>query len=182
MLTTEPSLVDELACAEGKAEIIHGQIAHLSMTGIEPGYAGDELLTSLRYYPKNGIGLAVGDGKGFLAYLLRCKSFSPDAAFYTGPTSSVKFSPEAPIFAVEVRSEGDYGLAAERDMTAKRADCFAAGTQVDGDVDLLGTETGHVFQAHNVTTPAAVYRCGDYAETEGAIPGWKIPVDDLFQA
>ena len=40
----------------------------------------------------------------------------------------MKFFQGAPVFAVEVRSEGDYGPRAEREMAAKRADYFAAGT------------------------------------------------------
>jgi hypothetical protein len=34
------------------------------------------------------------------------------------------------VFAVEVRSEDDYGPAAEKALAAKRADDFAAGTRV----------------------------------------------------
>jgi hypothetical protein len=49
--------------------------------------------------------------------------------------------------AVEVRSEGDYGPAAEREMAAKRRDYFAAGTQVVWDVDVLSTEVAQVASA-----------------------------------
>ena len=183
MITTEPSLVDELARVEGKAEIIRGQIVHLPTTGIKPGYAGDEIFVSLHHYAKvRGVGLAVGDGKGFLTALPHRQSFSPDAAFYVGLAVGMRFFPEAPVFAVEVRSEGDYGPAAERDMAAKRADYFAAGTQVVWDVDLLGPETVRVFRNSNADTPAAVYRRGDHAEAENALPGWTMPVDELFQA
>ena len=41
----------------------------------------------------------------------------------------------SPTFAVEVRSEGNYGDAAEEEMAAKRADYFQAGTAVVWDVD-----------------------------------------------
>ena len=44
----------------------------------------------------------------------------------------MKFVQGAPVFAAEVRSEGDYGEAAERAMAAKRADYFAAGGLVHG--------------------------------------------------
>ena len=46
----------------------------------------------------------------------------------------------APVFAVEVRSEGDYSPAAERAMAEKRADYFAAGTVVVWDVDLQSSD------------------------------------------
>ena len=183
MITMESSLVDELARVEGKAEIINDEIVHLPMTGIKPGYAGDEIFVSLhRYAKRRADGLAVGDGKGFLVSLPHRRSFCPDAAFYSGPAAGMQFYPAAPIFAVEVRSEGDYGPAAERAMAAKRADYFAAGTLVVWDVDLLGAETVRVYRAGNAAEPAAAYRRGDTAEAEGAVPGWTMPVDDLFQA
>ena len=43
------------------------------------------------------------------------------------------------MFAVEVRSENDYGPEAELALARKRADYFAAGTQVVWDVDVLRT-------------------------------------------
>lgn len=42
--------------------------------------------------------------------------------------------------AVQVRSEGDYGAAAGRELTAQREDYFAAGTLVVWDVDVLRAE------------------------------------------
>ena len=92
----------------------------------------------------------------------------------------MKFFEGAPIFAVEVRSECDYGPAAERDMAAKRADYFAAGTLVVWDVDLLSEEVVRVFRDGNGEQPASVYRRGQAAEAEPAVPGWTMPVDDLF--
>ena len=171
-------MVDELARVEGKAEIIDGRIVHLPMTGIEPGYAGDEIFASLHLHAKH---LAVGDSKGFLVDLPRRRSFSPDAAFHTEAAVGMKFFPKAPVFAVEVRSEGDDGPAAECDLAAKRADYLAAGTRVVWDVDLLSKEVVRVYRADDAGRPAAVYRRGEQAAAEGAVPGWTLPVDDLFQ-
>jgi len=56
----------------------------------------------------------------------------------------------APIFAVEVRSENDYGPAAERAMAAKRTDYFACGTLVVWDVDLLSQD---VIKSYKATAP-----------------------------
>ena len=65
-------------------------------------------------------------------------------------------------------------------MAAKRADYFAAGTLVVWDVDLLSED---VVRVYRVTDPkaAAIYRRGDLAEAEPAVPGWIIAVDDLFR-
>jgi Uma2 family endonuclease len=84
------------------------------------------------------------------------------------------------VFAVEIRSENDYGPAAEREMAAKRADYFAAGTLVVWDVDLLGDETVRVFRSSDPENPT-VYRRGVDAEAEPAVPAWTMPVDELFR-
>ena len=86
----------------------------------------------------------------------------------------------APLFAAEVRSDGDYGPKAERDIAAKRADYFAAGTKVVWDVDLLGDDVVRVYCADGPQT-AKIYRRGESAEAEPAVPGWKFPVDELFE-
>jgi Uma2 family endonuclease len=110
--------------------------------------------------------------------LARRKSFCPDAAFYVGELT-MKFIDGAPVFAAEVRSEGDYGPKAEEAMERKRADYFAAGTLVVWDVDLLSDEVVKVFRAPDPENPT-VYRRGESAEAEPAVPGWTMPVDDLF--
>lgn len=164
----------------GKAEIVNGELVLMPPTGGEPGYAGDEVFVSLREYARRTkTGRAVGDNKGFIVNLPNRRSFSPDAAFYTGPDPGMKFFEGAPVFAVEVRSEGDYGPAAEREMAAKRADYFAAGTLVVWDVDLLSDDVVKVYRASDPDNPT-VYRRGEMAEAEPAVPDWKMPVDDLF--
>jgi Uma2 family endonuclease len=121
----------------------------------------------------------VGDNKGFRVNLPHRESFSPDAAFYLGTPSGMKFFEGAPVFAVEVRSENDYGPEAERKMADKRADYFAAGTLVIWDVNLLGDDVIKVYRASDPDHPT-IYRRGDIAEAEPAVPGWRMPVDDLF--
>jgi Uma2 family endonuclease len=85
----------------------------------------------------------------------------------------------APIFAVEVRSEGDYGPKAEREMAEKRRDYFAAGTLCVWDVDMQNTE---VIKAYNAADPdkPIIFRRGDIADEGQAMPGWSMPVNDLF--
>jgi len=164
----------------GKAEIVRGEIVLMPPTGDDPGYAGDEIFVSLRVYGKRTQrGRAVGDNKGFRVNLAQRKSFSPDAAFYTGSRTGMRFFEGAPVFAVEVRSEGDYGPKAEEDMATKRADYFAAGTLVVWDVDLLSEDVVRVYRASAPDNPM-VDRRGEIAEAEPAVPGWTMPVDDLF--
>jgi Uma2 family endonuclease len=165
---------------DGKAEIVNGELLLMSPTGDAPGYAGGEVFASLRGYARStGLGRAVPDNVGFVANLPHRKSFSPDAAFYIGPRAGMRFFTGAPVFAVEIRSENDYGPVAEQNMADKRADYFAAGTQVVWDVDLLGDDVVKVYRAKAPDNPT-IYRRGDVAEAEPAVPGWNMPVNDLF--
>ena len=165
----------------GKAEIVDGEVVLMSPTGAAPSFAAGEIFASLREFARRTkLGRALADNVGFIVNLPRRKSFSPDAAFYTGPPTGMKFLDGAPAFAAEVRSENDYGPKAERGIARKRADYFAAGTQVVWDVDLLGQDTVKVFRASDPDNPT-VYRRGEVAEAEPAVPGWTMPVDDLFE-
>jgi Uma2 family endonuclease len=181
MTTKAEATIDDLYRVPGKAEIVNGELVLMSPTGNEPGYAGDALLVSLwDHARRTKSGQAVGDNEGFRVNLPHRKSFSPDAAYYTGPRTGMKFFEGSPVFAVEVRSEGDYGPSAEEEMAAKRADYFAAGTLVVWDVDLLSADVVRVYRASRPDAPT-VYRRGEIAEAEPAVPGWTMPVDDLFE-
>ncbi|MGI8586353.1 MAG: Uma2 family endonuclease [Chloroflexia bacterium] len=164
-----------------KAELVNGEVVLMSPTGKDPGYAGDAILVSLwAYAQRMGTGQAVGDNKGFRVNLPKRQSFSPDAAFYPGDPEGMEFFETAPIFAAEVRSENDYGRAAEREMADKRADYFAAGTLVVWDVDLRSEDVVRVHRAADPAHPT-VYRRSEIAEAEPAVPGWTMPVEDLFR-
>ncbi len=67
----------------------------------------------------------------------------------------------APIFAVEVRSENDYGHAAEEKMQAKRADYFACGTLPVWDVDLLNEDVIKSYKASDPEHPV-IFRRGTW--------------------
>jgi Uma2 family endonuclease len=81
-------------------------------------------------------GYAIADNVGFRADLPNRESFSPDAAWYIGELTGMKFLEGAPVFAAEVRSEYNYGRVAERELADKRKDYFAAGTKCVWDVDM----------------------------------------------
>ena len=180
MTTTRRATIEDLYETAGKAEIVNGELVLREPTGDEPGFAGDEIFASLREHAKRiKSGRAVGDNKGFRVNLPNRDSFSPDAAFYVGPGAGMKFFEGAPQFAVEVRSENDYGENAEKRLAQKRADYFAAGTLVVWDVDLLGPE---VIKSYRSSDPHSrvVFRRDEVADAEPAVPGWRMKVDDLF--
>lgn len=174
-------LLELLMRTEGKAEIVNGRVIQEMSTGDEPGYAGDAITASLwAYVEQVRRGRAIGDNKGFLCHLPNRRSFSPDAAYYTGPRGGMKFYPEPPVFAVEVRSENDYGRIAEEEMAQKRLDYFAAGTLVVWDVDLQSEEVVRVYTAQNPTQPT-IFKRGETANAEPAVPGWTMNVDRVFR-
>jgi Uma2 family endonuclease len=165
---------------DGKAEIVGGRLVLMSPTGYTPGRAGLLITMSLdRYSRRKKFGHVVPDNGGFVVKLPNRLSFGPDAAFFTQKRPrNLRFVEGAPAFAVEVRSGGDYGAAAER-LAEKRRDYFAAGTLVVWDVDLRGKDTVRGYRASDPEKPL-IYRRGQRAAAEPAVPGWRIPVDDLF--
>ena len=166
----------------GKAELVNGELVLMPLTGDAHGHAVLRIVVSLDAHSRRTrLGRAIPDNVGFLVRLPNRRSFAPDAAFYTGPPFGAKFIEGAPVFAVEVRSEEDYGPAAERAMAAKRADYFAAGTLVVWDVDALREGWIRVYRATDPQNPA-LYRRGDGAEAEPAVPEWTFAVDELFLA
>ncbi|HZI19805.1 MAG TPA: Uma2 family endonuclease [Pyrinomonadaceae bacterium] len=163
-----------------KAEVVDGEVRLMSPTGDLPNRAGGAIYVSLRLYEPNvSGGRAYSDNAGFRVNLPHRESFSPDAAFHIGKPTGMKFLEGAPVFAAEVRSAGDYEEAAEREIAQKRADYFAAGTLVVWDVDLLSDDVVKVYRASEPDNPT-IYRRGNLAEAEPAVPGWSIPVDALF--
>ena len=178
--STTERLIAELYKIDGKAEIVGGRIVMMSPTGDMPGDAAGAIYVRLRQHARQFGGRAYGDNVAFLADLPNRRSFCPDASYYTGPRAGMKFLPQAPDFAAEVRSEGDYGPAAERAMATKRADYFAAGTKVVWDVDLLSEEIVRKYTAASPDSPT-LFRRGEQADAEPAVPGWKILVDELFE-
>ena len=180
MSTKVEATIEDLYKVEGKAELVNGEIILMSPSGYPPNYAAGEIFSSLRAYSKRtNYGRVVTDNCAFVVNLPHRKSFSPDAAFFVSAVSGMKFINGAPAFAVEVRSEGDYGPRAEREMAKKRADYFAAGTLVVWDVDLLSADVVRVYRASDPQT-AAVYHRGEFGEAEPAVPGWTMAVDELF--
>jgi Uma2 family endonuclease len=155
--TQKRATLDDLYRTEGKVELVGGRIVHDVAFADNMGFAVPELPSGR-------------------------ESFSPDASYYLGtlPANLMRFVEGPPTFAVEVRSENDYGAAAEAEMAAKRTDYFLAGTPVVWDVDPVA-ELVHVYRS---TDPdrATTYGRGQDAEAEPAMPGWRLAVDAIFGA
>jgi Uma2 family endonuclease len=175
--------LDDLYRVEGKAELIAGRIVPLMPTGRVPNRVAFRIARSLDdHAAATGRGEAYTDNMGFAVPVLSTgrQSFSPDASYYVGPlpANAMRFIEGPPTFAVEVRSEGDYGETAEAAMAEKRADYFEAGTLVVWDVDPIGACV-HVYAA-DAPDRATTFRKGQDADAEPAVPGWRLAVDSLF--
>jgi Uma2 family endonuclease len=181
MSTKTRATIEDLYKVEGKAELVNGEIVEMPPVGDDPNRAGLRVATRLlAHEERTRTGRAYTDGAGFHVNLPHRESFSPDAAYHTGPRTGMRFLEGAPVFAVEVRSESDYGPRAEREMAAKRADYFACGTLVVWDVDLQSEDVVKSYKASDPGHPV-IFRRGEIADAEPAVPGWRMAVDELFR-
>ncbi len=182
--TIAPATLDDLYRVEGKAELVGGRIIHYVSSGHKPSRVAFKIAIQLELYSEDrGVGFVYPDGMGFAIRPPLSngrQSFSPDASYYAGPLpiNDMRFVEGTPLFAVEVRSENDYGPAAEVEMEAKRADYFEAGTMVVWDVDPQA-QTIASYRG-DAALPVAVYRSGDQADAEPAVPEWRVAVTKLF--
>jgi len=172
--------IEDLYGLDERAEIVNGQVVFVTGAGFRPTRVAGAIYRSLwEYETRHGGGYALTEGAVYAVNLPHREAFNPDASWYVGPDTDDRFMRGAPAFAVEVRSGGDYGLRAEREMRGKRADYFAAGTRVVWDVDLRDALV-RVYRADDPDHPT-LYRRGEVAEAEPAVPGWRMPVDELFE-
>lgn len=181
-VATPRATLADLARVDGKAELVAGKLVLYMATGYRPGVVAGRIFRRLAdYADAAGRGVAFTDNVGFAVTVPSTdrESFSPDAAYYTGPPppNPMRFVPGPPDFAAEVRSEGDYGPAAEAAMAAKRAEYFEAGTKVVWDVD---PEAGVVRRYRPGEENPAEFGAGSEADAEPAVPGWRLPVDWLM--
>lgn len=175
--------VDDLYRVQGKAELVHGELIHMSPAGRRHGRASLKIARSLDEHADHcGGGIAFGDNVGFLVNLPDRQSFSPDAAWLATDEADAeldyRFVDGAPAFAVEIRSPSDETLPGERALQQKIADYFDAGTLVVWGVD-LSAEVIRSYRSH-VPNECLVLQRGDIADAEPAVPAWRFAVDSLF--
>ena len=182
-VTQTRATVDDLYRTPEKAELIGGRIVVYMATGRKPNRVAGRIYRSLDDHASQiRTGEAFTDNLGYVVPMLSSgrESFSPDASYHRGPfpKDPMRFITGSPHFAAEVRSENDYTPAAEVEMAEKRVDYFQAGTEVVWDVDTIA-ECIRVYRSTDPDHPA-IYRRGDSAEAEPAVPGWRVAVDWIF--
>jgi Uma2 family endonuclease len=181
--THTAATIEDLYRVEGKAELIGGRIIPLMPTGRRPNRIVFRIAKSLDDHAEaTGLGEAYTDNMGFAVPRLSSgrESFAPGTSYFQGPhpLNDMRFIHGAPVFAVEVRSENDYGERAEDKQSAKRADYFEAGTLVVWDVDTLN----RVIRSYDRRDPdhPRVFAVGQEADAEPGVPGWRISVERIF--
>lgn len=173
-------LFERLMRLEERAEISDGRIIIAAPRGAWQAQVAGEIMASLHDFVRGRLaGHVVGGGAVFRVNLPHRATFTPYTGYYVGPVARMEPFEGAPIFAVEVRSIGDYGPRAERLQSEKRADYFACGTQVVWDVNLLSNDVVKVYRASAPGQPV-IYRPEDIAEAEPAVPGWTVAVSSLL--
>jgi Uma2 family endonuclease len=71
-------------------------------------------------------------------------------------------------------------MGAERSIAWKRAEYFAANTQIVWDVDLFGERCIRSFRKDAPNTPE-IFKEGEEAHAEPALPGWRLSVDEVLE-
>jgi hypothetical protein len=145
------------------------------------GYAALGIVASLRAcQDRTGTGVALGDNVGFLVNLPNRRSFCPDAAFWTGGPLTEKFLEGAPVFAVEVRSPEQYGPSAERESSPPSAPTTSPPGRWSSGTWTCAPAASTCIAPRARTRRTSIRREGEHADAEPAVPGWSMPVDDLF--
>jgi Uma2 family endonuclease len=179
----EPATLSDLFRVKGKAELIADRVVCYPLMGEYPGHIKSEIMIALDKRSEELPGTEAFGGSlvyGVPKMPSGRQSFCPDASFHTGPfpTDRMKWIDGPPTFAVEIKVLEDYESDTEQERVAKRADYFEAGTLAVWDVDPLA-ETVTLYRSTDPLTPV-VFRRGDTADAEPAVPGWRVAVDDLF--
>lgn len=156
-------------------ELVGGEL-EMSQAGFEHGDIGAELLAELRHFVKTQkLGVVVGASTGF--WMKTGNSRSPDVAFVAkerlrGRRPTKKFFQGAPDLAVEIVSPNDVW----QKLNQKMAELFANGTRLAWVIN-PGDQTVLVYHS---SQPDRILKAGDLLDGEQIVPGFSMPVADLF--
>ena len=182
-MTTEPlrrATLADLVNTEGKAELINGRIITFPFNCVQEGRQKMKILRSLeRYVSETGIGEACTGGMGFVLpepLPSGRQSFCPDLSYLAEQPRLHEsgFVLGVPTFAVEFISR--YGPV-DYDWRQRIADYFAAGTSVVWEV--RGWDA-YIECHRRDSRKIQPFNCGDIADAEPAVPGWRFRVNELI--
>ncbi len=168
-----------LAPEEGLSELVAGEIVRELAPGEEHGWIAGSLLVRLGHYVlKHRLGRIYAAETGFVLARDPDTVRAPDAAFVsvdrlaTTPRRGPYFE-GAPDLAVEVLSPGN----TRSDMAAKVRDSLAAGARAVWVVD----PSRESVTVHRPRRPPATLSRKDTLDGGSAVPGFRLPVREIFE-
>ena len=158
-------------------ELVRGKLRKMAPTGGEHGWIESDINGSLIPFVKaNNLGRTFGGNTGFLLEQGPDHVRAPDVAFVRRERveaigRQIRYWPEAPDLAIEVISPDDRYT----EVNEKVADWLAAGTRM---VVVVNPRNRTV----NVHTPdsAITLEMGDTLDGGDVVPGWQMPLADVF--
>lgn len=158
-------------------ELVRGELRKMSPTGSEHSWIESDIDVSLSPYVKaNNLGKVFVGEPGFILEREPDHVRAPDVAFVRRERieaigRQTGYWPEAPDLAIEVISPNDR----YSEVNEKVADWLAAGTRM---VVVANPRNRTV----NVHTPDGVIKLklGDTLDGGDVVPGWRMPVADIF--
>ena len=161
-----------------RCELIRGELRQMTPSGPVHGRVTVRLTWRLaRHVEENGLGEVFAAETGFLLSTDPDTVRAPDIAFVrrerVAEMGDVEgYWPAAPDLVVEVISPGDAYTAVEE----KALEWLAAGTRMVVAVDPR-TRTATVYRSR---TDIAILAADDVLDGSDVVPGWSVPVGDLF--
>ena len=178
MVATRQFTIAEFAAMplQGSWELIDGELIELTPTAGESGWIAGRLFSRLeRFVDANGLGWAFPPETGFVLFGDRATVRSPDSAYVQRdrlerPAGS--FVPVAPDLAAEVLSPSDRMT----DALSKITMYLQAGVRL---VWLIDPESRTVVVFRSDAAPATL-RAGDVLDGGEVLPGFSVPVAEIF--
>jgi Uma2 family endonuclease len=153
-------------------ELVRGELKKMSPAGVHHGDISLEIAWSLRSYMRERkLGKAYGSNVGFILFRNPDTVREPDASFVRAErvVRTEKYFPGAPDLAVEVMSPNDTWP----EVLEKKDEYLQAGTQA---VIIVDPPRKHV----EIHRPSGVTKVDDVLAVDDVVPGWQLPLADLF--
>jgi Uma2 family endonuclease len=160
-----------------KVELVQGEIV-MSPAGIDHESIGASLLAALKPYVRNNrLGIVLGSSAGY--WMKSGNLRSPDVSFLAKKRlQGLKRPPKgffqgAPDLAVEILSPDD----TVQRIHQRIGEYFESGTRL---VWVINPEEMSVVVYHS-PQPDRLLRAGELLDGEGLIPGFSVPISELFE-
>lgn len=159
-------------------ELVEGELKKMSPSGAEHSRIAILIARSLgNHVAEHRLGAVYGADGGFVLKRGPDTMRSPDVSFVSAEryVKTMQFFPGAPDLAVEVMSPSD--LASE--VWFKTSQYLHAGTRAVVVVDL----EKRIIYVHRASGTDVVTKVAeDILEVDDVVPGWKMPLSEIFEA